>query len=124
MAYQNINFPEIKLIHGLNVASERPVTVVSNFAKEYRINRYSQGKLYFTFPSRNMRYSDFLVLASFADTVKDTTDSFNFISPLSGTTYKVRFVERPTMTVVAMNTLNQPIIVLASEIKLKQVFNE
>ena len=48
MAYQNIDFPELKLFHGYVNVRTRPTTIVSNFAKEYRISRYSNTKRIWT----------------------------------------------------------------------------
>ena len=54
MAYQNVNFPTMKLLQGFRVETQTPTVVVSNYGREYRINRFTQEKNVFTFPSRNL----------------------------------------------------------------------
>jgi hypothetical protein len=124
VAYQNINFPTLKLIHGFKITPTLPTTVVSNFAKEYRITRYSTMKRTFTFPSRNIRYSDWLTIQSFLNSVTWQTDSFNLIIPTDGTTVKVRLSSFPEMQVVALDASNNPTVVQIGDITLIEVFNE
>lgn len=124
MAYQNITFPAMKLVHGFVEEFETPVNVVSNFNREYRINRYSMPKGKFVYQARNMKYSDWLVLQTFFTTVKYQKDSFNFVHPLTNTVYKVRLASAPTIQVVALDTNKVPTIVTVSDIVLLQVFGE
>lgn len=124
MAYQNINFPTLKLKHDFRESQEAPTTIVSNFAKEYRINRFSTAKRTFTFPARNMKYADWQTIATFMDTVDWSKDSFNLIHPFTAASIKVRFGSYPSYRVVALNSSNQPTIVEVSDITLIEVFNE
>lgn len=124
MAYQAINFPAMKLIHGLVTERIAPVTIVSNFAKEYRVNRFSTSKQRFVFAARNMRWSDWQTLQSFFITVKWETDSFNYVNPVDGTTYKVRLSGAPSTQIIALSSSNLPTIVNVGEFALVQVFNE
>ena len=124
MAYQNINFPTLKLVHGFIEEFETPVNVISNFNREYRINRYSTPKAKFTYQARNMKYADWLTLQTFFGTVKYQKDSFNFVHPLTNVVYKVRLASAPTIQVVALDANKVPTIVTVTDIVLLQVFGE
>lgn len=124
MAYQNINFPTLKLKHDFRESQEAPTTIVTNFAKEYRINRFSAPKRTFSFPARNIKYADWLTIAAFMDTVDWMKDSFNLIHPFTGASIKVRFLTYPSYRVVALNSSSQPTVVEMSDIELIEVFNE
>jgi hypothetical protein len=124
MAYQNINFPTIKLLHDFKDEVIRPVTIVSNFAKEYRIARYSAARRKFTFPERNITFADYGTLFTFIQTVGFQRDSFNFINPFNSISEKVRFDNIPVFTVVALTASNARRIMNVSEFSLITVFNE
>lgn len=124
MAYQNINFPTIKLLHDFSEEAIAPTTVISNFAKEYRINRFSSSKRRFTIPSRNITYTDWGTLSTFMSTVGYQRDSFNLIHPFTGTSIKVRFDNIPSVRIISMSATNVPKIVAITDIILIEVFNE
>ena len=124
MAYQNVNFPTMKLLQGFRVETQAPTVVVSNYGREYRINRFTQEKNVFTFPSRNLRYADWITIYNFLDGVGWQRDSFNLIRPDTGQSVKVRLVMPPSMEIVALSSTNAPTMVLVSDIQLMQVFNE
>ena len=126
MAYQNILFPALKLIHDMVVIRERPTSVISNFAKEYRISRYSATKSTYVFPARNLTTADWITIRTFLETVGYERDSFNLDIPGDGvtTTVKVRLDGIPQVSYVALTNLNVVSMVNVSEIRLKQVFNE
>lgn len=124
MAYQNINFPTMKLRHGFTVEVEAPTVVLGNYAKEYRINRFANEKLRFNFPGRNLTFADWTTIYNFLDGVGWMRDSFNLVRPDTGATVKVRLATIPSMQVVALTATNTPQIVSVSDIQLVQVFNE
>jgi hypothetical protein len=124
MAHQNISFPIIKLIHGFTIETDSPAVVVSNFAKEYRFRRYANEKQKYTFPGRNMTYTDWVVVKAFFDSVGWKKDSFNLTVPGTSVTNTVRLDSLPSITYIALDGNNQPTIVQVSDIVLKQVFNE
>lgn len=124
MAYQNITFPTLKLVHNLVIERERPTTIISNFAKEYRISRFANTKATYIFPSRNLTLSDWTTIRTFFETVGWERDSFNFTIPGTATVIKVRLSGNPSATVVALDSSNVASMVNVSEIRLKQVFNE
>jgi len=124
MAYQNVNFPAMKLLQGFRVETQTPTVVVSNYGREYRINRFTQEKNVFTFPSRNLRYADWITIYNFLDSVGWQRDSFNLVRPDNGQSVKVRLVMPPSMEIVALSSTNTPTMVLVSDIQLMQVFNE
>lgn len=124
MAYQNISFPTLKLLHGFTIETDSPVTVVTNFAKEYRIKRHDGNKRTFVFQSRNLSYTDWTTLKTFLDNVGWQRDSFNLTIPGTVSVVKVRLDATPSVSYVALNNSNQPTMVNISDIKLKEVFNE
>ncbi len=123
MAYQNINFPTFRLVHGFRLEKILPTTVVSNFSKEYRINRYSAERTRFVFPARNIVEADWVTLSNFINTVGHKRDSFNFTPP-GGSPVKVRFDSIPERTIVALNGSNSTTMVGISEFSLITVLNE
>lgn len=127
MAYQNVNFPIIKLAHGFRISYNLPTTVVTNFAKEYRITRYANSKRTFTFPGRNIRYSDWQQILTFFNSITWQTDSFNFLILDGSETVKVRLASFPTVDYVGftgVSNMNVPTMVFISDIVLIEVFNE
>lgn len=124
MAYQNITFPTLKLVHNLVVERERPTTIISNFSKEYRISRFANTKATYIFPARNLTITDWTIIRNFFETIGWERDSFNFLIPGTSTTIKVRLSGNPSATAVAFDTSNVASMVNVSEIRLKQVFNE
>lgn len=114
----------MKLVHGFSVDTDYPVKVISNYAKEYRISRFSNSKKTYKFQPRNLAYADWLTLSSFITTVNGEKDSFNFTIPGTSTVVKVRFESIPSITFTALKSDGTPSIVGISEIKLIQVFNE
>ena len=124
MAYQNISFPTLKLLHGFSIDTNSPTTVVTNFAKEYRIKRFASEKRTFKFPGRNISYTDWNTLKAFFDLVGWQRDSFNLTIPGTGTTVKVRLDSTPSVQYIALNQSNVPTIVSISDISLIEVFNE
>jgi len=124
MAHQNTSFPVLKLVHGFSIETETPTTVVSNFAKEYRIRRYEQEKRTFVYQSRNITYADWLVIKNFFDSVGWLRDSFNFTIPGTTDVVSVRLNSTPTISFVSVDKDNVPVIIQMTDIVLKQVFNE
>lgn len=124
MAYQNINFPTMKLVQGFRVETMAPTVVISNYAKEYRINRNANEKNMFTFTGRNLRFADWTTIYNFLDGVGWIRDSFNLIRPDTGVSVKVRLMSPPSMEIVALTSTNTPSIVAVSDIQFVQVFNE
>lgn len=126
MAYQNILFPALKLLHGVQVERERPTSIVTNFAKEYRLSRFANTKTTYVFPARNITIEDWTTLKDFFESVGWERDSFNLDIPADGasTTVKVRLSGIPSATTIALDSSNVVKIVNVSEIRLKQVFNE
>lgn len=124
MAYQNINFPTLRLKHDFLEENIAPVTVISNFSAEYRISRYSSPKRRFTFPARNILASDWATLSTFMTTVGYQRDSFDFTHPFSGTVIKVRFDSIPDARTVTIGANGAPTIIAISDINLIEVFNE
>ena len=131
MAYQNINFPTLKLIHDFRTEAILPTTIVSNFAKVYRINRYASGRSRYTFPARNLTAADWTTLYNFINAVGFKRDSFNFVIPAfftlgasSNVTVKARFDSIPESTAIAFNANGTPKMYSISEFSLITVLNE
>ena len=81
MAFQNVVFPNLKLIHGLKKSVSLPVSVVSNGAKEYRISRMQFDKFRWTYPGRLITETDKRSLYQFFKQVNGSLDSFKFQDP-------------------------------------------
>jgi FAD synthase len=129
MAYQNISFPALKLVHDIQLERIVPTVIVSNYAKEYRINRYAGFKRRYTYPGRNVAYADYLTLINFIVTVNGKQDSFNFTSPIVGvgtqpTVVKVRFDSIPTFILKAIDSQGYGKIMEVGAFSLIQVYNE
>jgi hypothetical protein len=125
MAYQNLNFPTPKLVHGIKRETISPVEVVSNHNKEYRLKRYALERYRWTIPSRYMKQADITTIANFFSSVSWMQDSFNFTDPLNGTSYHVR-LDQPNFNIVygALDVNNVPVVSQISDIILISVLNE
>ena len=124
MAYQAIDFPSLKLRHGFRVETSSPINVIGNFAREYRIQRYSQAKNVFIFPARNLTWTDWQVLKTFFEQVGWERDSFRFTRPDNGEVVTARLLNIPSVEIVTLKSDNTPGIVSVSEIQLTQLLNE
>lgn len=123
MAYQNILFPNPKLIHGLQKEVLKQTKIVSNGNTEYRISKNANFRQRWTWPSRAMSQTDIDAIITFADTVDMAKDSFNFYCPIRKQTFKVRFEDAGIQfQVEAMNTSNTVIYSTISDISLIEVF--
>lgn len=123
MAYQNITFPNPKLVHGLQKEVVKLTKIVTNGNTEFRISKQSNFRNRWTWPSRAMSQTDIEAILAFADTVDMALDSFNFYCPIKKATYKVRFEEAAlSMQVEAMNTSNTVTYSTIGDIKLIEVF--
>ncbi len=125
MAYQNVNFPTPKLIHGIKKGFYKPTIIVTNGYSEYRLQRQSSKRYRWTIPSRVMSSVDVNTLATFLSGVNIGLDSFNWTCPKDGLTYKVRFdgagLEEQFE---GLNSSNVPIFETIGDITLIQVFGE
>lgn len=81
MAFQNIVFPELKLIHGMSRTRSDRTVVFGNGYNEFRIRRGNIDPLDWSFPGRNMLAADAKTLIDFYNTVNGTLDSFKFKDP-------------------------------------------
>ena len=123
MAYQNILFPNPKLIHGLQKEIVKQTKIVSNGNTEYRISKNANFRQRWTWPARAMSQTDINTILAFADTVDMAKDSFNFYCPIKKQTFKVRFEDAGIQfQVEAMNTSNTVTYSTISDISLIEVF--
>lgn len=90
MAFQNILFPNPKLIHGLQKSVIQNVNVVTNGNTEYRILKNSQKRRKWVWPSRAMSQTDIDALITFLSGVNMMLDSFRFYDPFDKVEYHVR----------------------------------
>jgi hypothetical protein len=125
MAYQNVNYPTPKLIHGIKKGVFKPTIIVSNGYSEYRLQRQSALRYRWTIPGTIMNTSDINALTTFLSGINIGLDSFNFTCPKDGISYKVRFDGAGIETVFeALNSSNVPVIESIGDIVLVQVFGE
>lgn len=81
MAFQNIVFPNLKLIHGFKESVELPVSIVGNGNSEQRSARMRFDKFSWSYPSRLVLETDKQELYTFYKQVHGATDSFLFANP-------------------------------------------
>jgi hypothetical protein len=124
MAYQSsTTFPNLALLHDFKVSTQLPTTITSNYASEYRIDRYANEKNTFLWPSRVVKYSTYSTLYTFFTGVGWMRDSFNFVRPDTGASVVVRLSKPISMQVMALNPDNTPSLCTISDIELVQVFS-
>lgn len=123
MAYQNITFPNPKLVHGLHKEVVKLTKIVTNSNTEFRISKQSNFRNRWTWPARAMSQTDIEAIIAFAESVDMALDSFNFYCPIKKQTYKVRFEDAGlSMQVEAMNTSGTVTYSTIGDIKLIEVF--
>ena len=82
MAFQNIVFPELKLVHGMSkVKADSSTSVFGNGYREYRVKRGNVNPIRWSFPGRALVKSDAQTLIDFYNTVDGISDSFKFKDP-------------------------------------------
>jgi hypothetical protein len=124
MAYQNINFPTIKLVHGLRKEIGQSTKIISNGNTEYRLSKSSPRRRW-TFSARAMTKTDRDAIILFARNVNFALDSFNFYCPIEKTTYKVRFDSSSLSSVVETMDVNGNVTsVTMGDIVLVEVIGE
>lgn len=125
MAYQNILFPNPKLIHGLQKEIIKQTKVVSNGNTEFRITKNASCRQRWTWPSRAMLHSDIDAIIAFADSVDMAKDSFNFYCPIRKQNFKVRFEDASIQfTVEAINVAGSVTYSSLGDISLIEVIGE
>lgn len=128
MAYQNVNFPALKLIQGMIKEPIVPVIIIGNGNKERRIQMYSSPRYRFVFPSRTLKASEAAGIITFLNSVKWETDSFNFTTPPdhngATVTYKVRLEAPVSIQTIAVDSNRRPLMYALSDIKLLTVVGE
>jgi len=125
MAYHNIFFPTIKLVHDITKSIYKPTIIVANGYKEYRLQRQSNPRTTWKIPGKSMLSSDIDAITSFLSSVNYGLDSFNFTCPKDGLTYVVRFDGSGIDSVfLALDNSNTPLAEKVSDITLVQVFGE
>lgn len=81
MAFQDITFPELRLIHGISKSRGDNTVVFGNGYKEYRIRRSTIDPLVWSFPARDLFVDDARELIDFYNDVDGGLDSFKFADP-------------------------------------------
>lgn len=81
MAYKDIFFPQLRLIHGISKTRGDNTVVFGNGYKEYRIRRSDIDPLTWTFPPRDLTVEDGRELIDFYNSVDGGLDSFKFKDP-------------------------------------------
>lgn len=123
MAYQNILFPNPKLIHGLKKEHVKVTKIVSNGNIEYRISKQTNFRQRWTWPARVVLQTEINALLTFIDQVDMAKDSFNFYCPVAKQTYKARFENASfDFSVDALTTGNDALAGTIGDIVLIEVF--
>ena len=122
MAYQNINFPTLKLVHGLKKEVGQSTKIISNGNTEYRLSK-SQARRRWSFPARALTKADRDTLSTFMLSVSYALDSFNFYCPIEKVTYKVRFDSSASTSVVESMDVNGNVTAVTfGDVVLVEVF--
>jgi hypothetical protein len=122
MAFQNVLFPNPKLIHGLKKEFAQQTKIISNGNAEYRISKNQMRRIW-TWPARNISATEWQALVTFMSSVNFSLDSFRFYCPLKKQEYHVRFdMASFSTTAEAFDTSNTVVGVNMGDIVLIQVF--
>jgi hypothetical protein len=125
MAYQNISFPVPKLKTGIKKTFIKPTIIVGNGYTEYRIQRQQNIRSRWTIPGKAMLTVNSDIIINFIKSVNIGLDSFNFVCPKDGTTYKVRFDGAEIgISIDAIDWSNASIAESIPDIALIQVYGE
>lgn len=81
MAFQDITFPELRLLHGISKSRGDNTVVFGNGYREYRIRRNKIDPLVWTLPARDLYVDDARELIDFYNDVDGGMDSFKFVDP-------------------------------------------
>lgn len=123
MAFQNVLFPNPKLIHGLQKSVVQNVNVVTNGNTEYRILKNSQPRQRWVWSSRAMSQTDINTLVTFLKSVNMMLDSFRFYDPFDKTEYHVRLdASGLQMQAEVLDSTNTVVYSTLGDIVLIQVF--
>ena len=125
MAYQNISFPVPKLKTGIKKTFIKSTIIVGNGYIEYRIQRQQNIRSRWIIPGKSMLTVNSDIIINFIKSVNIGLDSFNFVCPKDGQTYKVRFDGGEIgMSIEAIDWNNASIAESIPDISLIQVFGE
>jgi len=81
MAFDNVNFPDYPLIHGLNKVITDPVQVSSNGTYEYRVKRSRWERYTWSVPTQTMTTAQKEEIRTFLSQRNHGLNSFKFIDP-------------------------------------------
>lgn len=81
MAFNNVVFPALKLIHGFSKTISNPVGIVQNGTSEYRLKKSAYSRFSWTYPSRTLVDADKLTLLKFYSDCGGSLTSFKFQDP-------------------------------------------
>ena len=81
MAFMNVQFPELRLIHGISKTRGDNTVVFGNGYNEYRIRRSSIDPWTWTYPARDLIVEDAVELVDFYNSVDGGLNSFKFKDP-------------------------------------------
>ncbi len=81
MAFINVTFPELRLIHGISRTRGDNTVVFGNGYNEYRIRRSSIDPYNWTYPARDLLVADARELLDFYNSVDGGLGSFKFSDP-------------------------------------------
>jgi hypothetical protein len=122
MAFQNVLFPNPKLVHGLTKEVGQSTKIISNGNTEYRLSK-SNPRRRWTWQSRGMSKADRDAIVTFMKNTKFSLDSFRFYCPLEKIEYHVRFDQSSFSSVVeVMDTSSNVSYVTIGDIVLVEVF--
>lgn len=122
MAFQNILFPNPKLLHGLKKEVIQQTKIISNGNTEFRLSKNDPRRRW-VWPSRAMSEADKNAIVNFMKSVDFSLDSFRFYDPFEKTEVHVRFdMASISFSAEAFDTNNNVTYVGLSDIILLEVF--
>lgn len=103
MAFKNITFPQLQLLHNVSRTCNDSTVVFSNGNKEFRLRRTKNDLLNWSWPARNMLKQDALILQSFYNEVEGGFYAFKYKDPYdySWSDYSLKWLDTNRWKVVS-----------------------
>lgn len=123
MAFEDILFPNPKLIHGLKRRFDWPCQIVSNGSSEYRITKQDSPRKIWIWQARSLSSIELREIYDFLIARKMATNSFRFLCPFDKIEYHVRLYQTNIEETAEYLDINNNIVYEnMSDISLIEVF--
>ena len=98
MAFDNVTFPSVALVHDITRQTIDPVSIVGNGYKEYRVSRTKWERYIWTIPTRVLNSTKQSAIAKFLSEREHSKDAFKFADPLNNTVTDMQLTFRSGTT--------------------------